>query len=230
MGAERAILSLRMRGTFSAAAVLVAALGSTLAPASAQIGEVPLSDVLQVMVIDRDLIAIDAVGGGQTTLRLRIGENVLWTGARGKVGVGLTDQRMLAVTTRSAAWQQAQYLRTERPLTSALLGDRVALMITARRAIGFDGGSGNLVETTLGLRERVLATRIGENVAVVVTDRRAFGVSPFAGGFFEISVLLNERLESVKADSNFATVTTDRRVLIFRAPSGSWEERRRTLR
>jgi len=147
-----------------------------------------------------------------------------------QVGVGLTDQRMLAVTTQSAAWQQLGYQRTERPLTSALLGDRVALMVTARRAVGFDGGSGNLVETTLGLRESVLATRVGENVAVVVTDRRAFGVSPFAGGFFEISVLLNERLESVNADSNLATVTTDRRVLIFRAPSGSWEERRRTLR
>jgi len=64
---------------------------------------------------------------------------------------------------------------------------------------------------------------------VVVTDRREFGMSPFAGGFFETSVLLNERLESVNADSNLATVTTDRRVLIFRAPSGSWEERRRTL-
>ena len=219
-----------MRGVFATATALLAVLGLAPTPAAAQLGETPLSDVLQVMVIDRELIAIDAVGGGQTTLRLRIGENVLWTGARGKVGVGLTDQRMLAVTTQSAAWQQLAYQRTERPLTSALLGDRVALMITARRAVGFDGGSGNLVETTLGLRESVLATRVGENVAVVVTDRRAFGVSPFAGGFFEISVLLNERLESVNADSNLATVTTDRRVLIFRAPSGSWEERRRTLR
>jgi hypothetical protein len=219
-----------MRGAFAAAAALLAVLGLPAAPATAQIGEVPLSDVLQVLVVDRELIAVDAIGGGQTTLRLRLGENVLWTGARGKVGVGLTDQRMLAVTTQSAAWQQLEYQRTERPLTSALLGDRVALMITARRAIGFDGGSGNLVETSLGLRESVLATRVGENVAVVVTDRRAFGVSPFAGGFFEINVLLHERLESVNADSNLVTVTTDRRVLIFRAPSGSWEERRRTLR
>jgi hypothetical protein len=223
------MLAPEMRGIVAAAVALLAVLGLAPTPAAAQLGEVPLSDVLQVMIIDRELIAIDAVGGGQTTLRLRIGEKVLWTGARGKVGVGLTDQRMLAVTTGSAAWQQLEYQRTERPPTSALLGDRVALMITARRAVGFDGGSGKLVETTLGLRENVLATRAGENVAVVVTDRRAFGMSPFAGGFFETSVLLNERLESVNADSNLATVTTDRRVLIFRAPSGSWEERRRTL-
>jgi hypothetical protein len=224
------MLARDMRGVVAATVALLGVLGLVPTPAAAQLGDVPLSDVLQVMVIDRDLIAIDAVGGGQTTLRLRIGETVLWTGARGKVGVVLTDQRMLAVTTGSAAWQQLEYQRTERPLTSALLGDRVALMITSRRAVGFDGGSGNLVQTSLGLRENVLATRAGENVAVVVTDRRAFAVSPFAGGFFETSVLLHERLESVNADANLATVTTDRRVLIFRAPSGSWEERRRTLR
>jgi hypothetical protein len=219
-----------MRGGGLAAAVLLAALGSPPAPAAGQVGEVPLGDVLQVLVVDRELIAVDAVGGGQTTERLRLGEEVLWTDSAGRVGVALTDQRILAVATQSAAWQEVNYLRTERPPSSALLGDRVALVVTERRAIGFDGGSGNLVETSLGLREAVLATRAGDNVAVVVTDRRAFGVSPFAGGFFGTDVLMNERLESVEAEANFATVKTDRRILIFRAPSGTWEERSRTLR
>jgi hypothetical protein len=71
---------------------------------------------------------------------------------------------------------------------------------------------------------------VGENAAVVVTNRRALGLSPTVGGFFHVDLQVTETIESVKASANFATVTTDRRVLIFRSPTGSWEERRRTLR
>jgi hypothetical protein len=192
--------------------------------------EVPLADVLEVLVLDRQLVAIDARGGGQRTTPLRLDERVSWTGARGKVGVVLTDQRILAVAVGSAAWQEADRQREETLPQQALLGDRVALVVTSQRAIGFDGGSGNLVESRLGIRERVLSLRAGENAAVVVTDRRALGLSPSVGGFFEAKLSLAEDLESVDAGANLVTVTTSRRVLIFRAPSGSWEERRRTLR
>jgi hypothetical protein len=155
---------------------------------------------------------------------------VLWTGARGRVGVALTDQRVLAVAVGSGAWQEADRHLDEELPGDALLGDRVALIVTSRRILGFDGGSGNLVESRLGIRERVLALRVGENVAVAVTDRRALGLSPMVGGFFEAKLSLAERLESLTAAANLAIVTTDRRVLIFRAPSGSWEQRLRTLR
>jgi hypothetical protein len=213
------------RGAFVVSILLVAALAWAQRP-----DEVPLADVLEVFVLDRQLVAIDARGGGQKETRLRLGERVSWTGARGKVGVALTDQRILAVAAGSAAWQQADRRRAEGLPSQALLGDRVALVVTSHRAIGFDGGSGNLVESSLGVRERVLAARAGENVAVVVTDRRALGLSPSVGGFFEAKLRLEERFESLEAGANLATLTTDRRVLIFRAPSGSWEERLRTLR
>ena len=216
-----------------ALALMAMALATPLAAApetAPRHDETPLADLLEVIVTGREVLAVDARGGGATTISLRLEETVLWTDSRGKVGVVLTDRRVLLVATRSAAWQQVSYQQAELPPKDALLGDRVALVVTSRRALGFNGESGNLVEYRLGPQEAVLAARVGESIAVVVTDRRAFGVSPFAGGFFEISVLLNERLESVNADSNLATVTTDRRVLIFRAPSGSWEERRRTLR
>ena len=70
------------------------------------------------------------------------------------------------------------------PPPPPLLGDRVALVVTEQRVLGFDGGSRNLVERRLGPREQVLRTEVAANVAVVVTDRRALGLSPFAGGFF----------------------------------------------
>lgn len=192
--------------------------------------EVPLADVLEVLVLDRELVALDARQGGQLSERLRLQERVVWTGSRGRVGVVLTDARVLAVAAGSAAWQMAELGRDEPPPAQALLGDRVALIITERRALGFDGGSGNLVESRLGVRERVLASRAGENVGVVVTDRRALGLSPLAGGFFPVKLRLEEQLEDVTAGANLVTLTTSRRVLIFRATSGTWEERSRTLR
>lgn len=215
-----------MRRLLACAGLLVAGTAS----AQPLFDEIPLADVLEVVVLDRTLVAIDARGGGQTSERLDLDERVLWTGARGSVGVALTDERLLAVGASSGSWQEARYLRIEEPADRALLGERVALVTTDVRALGFDGGSGNLVETRLGPRERVVARRIGENVAVVVTGRRALGLSPFVGGFFPIKLDLFEQLEDVTALANLATVTTDRRVLIFRAPTGSWEERRRDLR
>ena len=212
-----------------AASIFLILLTAALAAAQ-QPDEVPLADVLEVLVLDRQLVAVDARGGGQRELALRLEERVLWTGARGRVGVALTDQRVLAVAVGSAAWQEADRQRDEELPGDALLGDRVALVVTSRRILGFDGGSGNLVESRLGIRERVLALRAGENVAVAVTDRRALGLSPMVGGFFEAKLSLAERFESLTAAANLATVTTDRRVLIFRAPSGSWEQRLRTLR
>jgi hypothetical protein len=213
------------RATLAASILLTAAIAAAQQP-----DELPLADVLEVLVLDRQLLAVDARGGGQKEVALRLEERVLWTGARGRVGVALTDQRVLAVAVASGAWQETARQIDEELPEEALLGDRVALVATSRRVLGFDGGSGNFVESRLGVRERVLALRAGQNVAVVVTDRRALGLSPMVGGFFEAKINLVERFESLTAAANLATVTTDRRVLIFRAPSGSWEQRLRTLR
>lgn len=214
------------------AGLLALALLAAPADGSAQrvAGEVPLADVLQLLEVDGELLAIDARGGGQTSERLQIGESVLWQGARGKVGVAITDRRILAVATGSAAWQELGYRRNELPPARALLGERVALLVTSERAVGFDGGSGNLVEYSLGPRERVVALRAGANVGVVVTDRQALGLSPFVGGFFRADLDLGDEIEAVSAESNLATLTSARRLLIFRATTGTWEERRRRAR
>lgn len=188
----------------------------------------PLLDVLEILIVDRELVAIDADSGGQRTERLERGERVLWHDVRGKVGVVLTDRRVLAVATR-AGWQETRYRAAETPPAEAFLGERVALLFTKVRAIGFDGGSGNLVERTLGPREAVLASAVGENVALLVSDRRAFGLSPFKGGFFVAKLTLGERIEDVSAFADHATLTTSQRLLIFRATSGSFEERDRGL-
>ncbi len=192
--------------------------------------QVPLEDLLEVMLLDRDLLAIDARHGGEIAERLQLDESVLWLGSRGKVGVAITTRRILAVATGSGSWQEAFYQRSEQPPVAPILGDRVAIVITNRRAIGVDGAGGNLVEYRLLPKERVVVTQVGANVAVVVTDRVALGLSPIKGGFFPVKLDVAERIESITAGSNVATLTTDRRVLIFRTPTGTWEERSRNLR
>jgi hypothetical protein len=189
-------------------------------------GDTPLEDVLQIAVIDRALVALAAGGGRGPRAALRLGETVLEQHTRGRVGVALTDRRILAVSAGSAAWQDVSYRSAEQVAGAPELGDRVALVVTSLRVLGFDGGSGNLIEQRLGLRERVLAQATGANVVVVVTDRRALGLSPFAGGFFEAPLSLQEAFEGVEASGNLAIVRTSKRLLTFRAPTGLWSEQR----
>jgi hypothetical protein len=211
-----------------ALAAFLLSLGS--AAAAQLVDEIPLADVLEILEIDGKLLAVDARTGGELELNLRLRERVQWRVTRGRVGMVLTDQRVLGVAVASGTWQQIELQNGEQVAGHAELGDRVGLLLTTRRAIGFDGGSRNLLEASLGLRERVLATAVGLNVAVVITDRRALGLSPTVGGFFDTSIQLGERVERVVAESNLATVTTDRRLLIFRTPTGTWEIRLRNLR
>lgn len=216
-------------GTSRNARFVASALGLLcLAASGAEPGAVPLADLLEISLLGRDLVALDG-GGGERSVRLHLGEDVLWRGSRGAVGVVITNERLLAVATRSAGWQEERYQRGEPPPAQALLGDRVALVTTDRRALGFSGSAGSLVEYRLGPHEVLRSFRVGENVAVVVTDRKALGLSPSGGGFFETELHLNERLEGVDTRSALATVTTSRRLLVFRAATGSWSERRREL-
>jgi hypothetical protein len=195
------------------------------APAGAQLGAFPLEDRLQLIVLPRSVIAIDGRTGGQREEALDLGEQVLSQRADGRVGIALTDRRILAIAAGSGAFQEARFARGESLATEPELGDRVALFVTNRRVVGFDGGSGNLVETRLGPREFVIGTAIANSVAIAATSRRALGLSPFRGGFFEVRLGLDERRTSLDASGDIATLSTEDRILTFRAATGSWEER-----
>jgi len=193
------------------------------------LNEVPLSKLLEVMIADRSLLAFDARAGGQIREPLRLGERVLWHGSKGEVGAVLTDQRILAVGVGSAAWRVVELQLGEEAPPQAMLGDRVVLVVTTRRALGFGGQPIRLSEQALGVQESVLAQRIGENVGVVITDRRALGFSPYQPGFAGIKLWIRESIESVSAAANLATLRSNRRILIFRSSTRSWEERRLDL-
>jgi len=224
-GAARGLQVQRLRCSLGTAWLLLGGVASAGSP-----GDVPLGDLLQIVRTPRALLALDAEGGGDTREALERGETILWTGSRGLVGMALTDRRILGVRTRSAAWQTTRWRQGERRPAEAELGDRLALLATDRRLLGFDGGSGNFVEVTVGPRERVLETRVSANLAVAVTSRRALGLSPFSGGFFETPLRVGESVERLDLASEIATLTTSRRLLVFRGRTGAWSERRLELR
>ena len=207
---------------------LAAALAALLLAAAAAAREFnsPLSPLLEVQVVGRQLMAIDAETGGELAMRLERDETVLYTRSQGSVGVVVTDRRLLAAATRSGSWQEARYRNGEIAPVDVELGDRVALALMRTRAVGFDGTSHNIVESTIGPRERVVDTAVGPNVAMVVTDRRAIALSAQRGGFFEVSLRVGETFHSVTAFANHATLQTSQRLLIFRGPGATWEEKR----
>jgi len=205
---------------------LLLAFGMGPAAAALAQNQSPLSPLLEVQVLGRELLAIDSEGGGQRSERLERGETVLYTRSQGRVGVVVTDRRLLAIATRSGAWQQARYRNGEAPPADVEIGDRVALALMQTRAVGFDGGSRNLVDSSIGPRETVIDSAVGPNVVVVITDRRALGLSSDRGGFFEVPIRLGEQIQSVTAYANHATLQTSQRLLIFRGPAATWEEKR----
>jgi hypothetical protein len=192
--------------------------------------ESPLSPQLDIVVLPREVVAVSPDGGNPLGERLERGERVLYAKQRGRVGVAVTDRRLLAVTSSSGSWQAERYRSGEAPPADVALGDRVALVVTPLRAIGFDGKTGNLIEATFGPQERALDSAVGQNVAVVVSDRRGLGVSAQHGGFFEVRMRLGEAIVALRAQADTVTLQTSKRLLVFNGPTGSWEERRLPLR
>lgn len=212
----------------AAAVLLLVYAGAALLPARAEHdrGAFPLDDRLQILVRPRSVLAIDGETGGQREEALDLGERITAQGSDGRVGYAISDRRILAISAGSGAFQEARFSRGEALTAPAALADRLVLFVTNRRVIGFDGGSGNLVESRLGPRERVDRTAIANSVGVVVTSRRALGLSPFRGGFFEVSLGLDEAGRSEPtASGDVVTLVTASRILIFRADTGAWEER-----
>ncbi|GEM_PF-2434814 len=204
--------------------VVSVSLLSTSAFAQNTVGQSPLNNLIDVLVIDRELLAFDALGNRNFRARLRLDEEVIWSDAQGQVGVVITNRRVLAVSTEATEWQEVRWRVSERPVETALLSDRLVLLATHARVLAFDGVSGVWIESSIGANERVTVLRAGQNNGVVVTNRRVLAIAPDSRGFFDTHLRLHEDIERVSADANLATVTTSQRILVFRSGVGSWSE------
>jgi hypothetical protein len=189
----------------------------------------PLADQIEVVVIDREVVAIDAEGGGDRSAELSLREEVGFHAARGIVGVALTSERALFFSA-NRGWLSLRWLPSERVPERVLLGERVALLATSKRVIGFNAESGIAVDEPLGRNEPVHDLVIGANAGAALTSRRLLGLSLGSARFIEEKIGVSEAVESLDAGANIITATTPRRLLIFRASGATWEERPRRLR
>jgi len=222
---------LRRRGPLVPALLVVLLLSAT--PGLAQFGlapsEVELEDVIEIEILGRDLFAYDLLSTARPMVRLEIGENLRWHDAAGRVALVMTDRRVLAASPGVESWREVRYRLHEKVAPRALLGTRVALLMTTNRALGYDARTGLWLSRDIGPNEQVAAARVGAGTAVVVTNRNAYGLSPSAGGFFVQPMTIHERLLGVRVEANMATVSTSQRVLVFRAPTGIWTAEVRRL-
>jgi len=206
------------------AAIAVAA-HSAAADRGARDLESAVEDTVIVRVLDRELVGVDAIGRGSVVLRLDPGERVLSYDARGRIGVAVTNRRLLAFSTKSG-WTERRLRIAEASPARADVDARVALFVTSQRAIGFDG---HWREEIFSPQEAVQRSSLASSTALVVTNRRALGLSPASGGFVSIALRVHENIEDARAIATLAEVTTSQRVLVFRALDGSWQEEKRTL-
>jgi hypothetical protein len=191
----------------------------------------PVLDIVDVVIHNDEVLAIDPQRrGGIRRAELMVGEEVLWVGARGAIGLVVTDERVLGITAAWGAWQQAAFKIHESLPCSILLGDRVALVVTDLRAVGISTGGKKIFQSLIGTQERVIDGLVADNVAVVVTDRRLLGASGFVPGIVETRVGVHEQVEYSSTLPSFVTIGTDDRVLVFRAGTASWDFERVSLR
>jgi hypothetical protein len=211
---------------------IVCALSVSAAPLAAQIqvtGDFVPADVIHVQLVGREIYAFDGEGSGRVSERLLRDEELVWSGQRGRIGVAITNQRILAATPSSSSWRDERFALEEEAGERASVGPRVALFITSRRVLGFHGAGSNWLEADLGLKEEVLEVAVGEGPGVVVTNRRLLGLAPRTAAFFEQPLELAETVESVNMSAAAGSVTTDRRVMVFIAETGSWTSQRLPL-
>jgi hypothetical protein len=186
-------------------------------------------DVIHVQLVGRELYAFDGNGSGRKSERLLRDEELLWKGQRGRIGVAITNQRILAATPTTSSWRAERFRVEEQAGERAWVGPRVAVFLTDRRALGFHSSGSNWVEANLGVKEKVLDAKVGNGPAVVVTNRRLLGLTPLAAAFFEQTLELKEEVASVDMSAAAGSVTTDRRVLVFLASTGRWTSQRLPL-
>ncbi len=207
------------------------ALGLGASPAKAQVSllpdEVERVDVIVIEVDNRDVFGFDALSGRRSATRLEIGEQIVFSESRGRVGLLLTDRRALGIAP-GIGFQEVRYRIGESAPEVGLIEDRIALVVTGKRALGFVGALG-WVEERFTPQEFAEALRAGAAAGIVATNRRALGLAPNLGRFVSTSFRVKEKLESVTAQDTLISVRTDRRILVFSAPRAIWTTQDRRL-
>ncbi len=155
-------------------------------PAAGQPPQVEIEDQIDVLRVDRRLLAINAQTGQILEEKLELTESPVALESRGVVGVVSTNRRLLGVTTESGSWQEVRLRLKETAPQHFHLGDRMVLVPFEQRVVAFTRGAGIWSELELRPRERPGDLSVDTNVGFFVTHLRAVAISEAGGGFVEV--------------------------------------------
>jgi len=191
-----------------------------------------IEDQVDLIQVDRKLVAVEGASGRVLEIDLERGERVLLSEQSGRVAVCVTTSRLIGYESGASRFRE---LRLRMPRSKEadnariLLGDRVALVALPTRLAAL--GKSGWLDVELAPAERVELELLGEsNVAAAVTSRRAIGFARSSGGFVEIALSPREAVESSSLEANSVTLITSRRVLSFSSGAVRWFERIRRNR
>ena len=186
----------------------------------------PVEDMIDIHVAKDTVVAVKK-GVAVSEKDLKLNEKVRWQGSRGYIGAVLTSERLLAVSRSLSGWIELDLQLAEEQsgrLPEILLSDRLLLMTTKKRLVGFDGETNHLAVMDIPLHEQVVDRAIDAYVAVVITTGRVFGLARGAGSFIEEPFKRNEAVLSVDTSAYNASIRTTRRLLIFKSSGAYWRE------
>lgn len=183
-----------------------------------------VEDLVDIYTTDSNFIAVvDSRRIFNETIRAR--ETIQWQGAQGEVGAFLTNERLLAVSTRSGQWNiQFLKIKEKKQRPQMLLGAQLVVMLTDDRIVGFGTQTGGFIQARLPLGEVVIASDIQGRVAAVITPDQAFALSARRRGVAEIRFRIQERFESMKTTYNKVTLRTSQRLITFAAGDAVWRD------
>ncbi len=188
-------------------------------------GRALVSEAIDIQVLDDKLLAIVE---GESILEetLKLDEEVLSKKTRGLVGLVVTTDRLLAVSTFTSNWidEPLKLKEVDDKRPQAFISDFLILVVTVDRLLGFDSGGNNWVTADIPLYDRVIRAEIDRRVAVVVTTERAFGFAVDNAFFDPIKFRKGEEILSVQTSPFNINILTNRRLLVFKAATGVWQE------
>jgi hypothetical protein len=193
---------------------------------------VEIEDRIDLIQVDRRILAIDSRSNREKEFTLDVNEQLLGLDSRGAVAVVRTNQRLLGLTTEHASWQELRYRVGERrvPPEDVYLGDRVLAVPLDNRLVALSTTSDSWQMLELGAREQMRRALADNNLVAVVTQRRAIAFSVTFPNFVEVTLTPQEEIENTSVNDSSITVVTSRRILIYRAGAGVWTDRNRKNR
>ena len=183
-----------------------------------------VEDLVDIFATDGAFIAV--VDGKRNFSKAKgSSETILWQGAKGEIGAFLTNERLLAVSTRSGQWNlRPLKINEKKEPPDMLLAAHLLIMLTGERIVAFGTHTGGFVQTRLPLGESIVAKEAEGRVAAVVTPARAFGFSSYRRGVAEIRFQLKEDVISLKTTYNKITLRTSLRLITLKAEDAVWRQ------